>query len=88
MNATIRYLGRRSGLPHALDVEPEPDGATLVIRVHDPASSRWWRNFWTPWPLTLVDRGRMLHCSGEVVAEETGAGQPTVLVKVYPKRTS
>ena len=88
MNATVRYLGRRSGLPHTLEVESASEGDSLVIRVHDPDASRWWRNFWTPWPLTLVDRGRMLHCSGEVVAEETGAAQPTVLVKVYPKRTS
>ncbi|HEX9097761.1 MAG TPA: hypothetical protein VF990_16865 [Candidatus Dormibacteraeota bacterium] len=85
MNATIRYLGRRSGLPHTLEVEPESEGDTLVIRVHDPASSRWWRNFWTPWPMTLVDRGRMFHCSGEVVAEETGAGEWAVLVRICPK---
>ncbi|HXN00381.1 MAG TPA: hypothetical protein VN973_00655 [Candidatus Dormibacteraeota bacterium] len=86
MNATIRYLGRRSGLPRTLDVEPEAEGDMLLIRVNDPASSRWWRNFWTPWPLTLVDRGRMLHCSGEVVAEESSAGSPTVVVKVCPRR--
>jgi hypothetical protein len=84
MNATVRYLGRRSGLPHALEVQPESDGDSLVIRVNDPASSRWWRNFWTPWPLTLVDRERMFHCSGEVVAEDSGTGEPTVLVKVCP----
>ena len=31
MNATVRYLGRRSGLPHSLEVEPESDGDRLVI---------------------------------------------------------
>ncbi len=86
MNATVRYLGRRSGLPHTIAVETESAGDTFVIRVEDPATSRWWRNFWTPWPLTLVDHGQLIHCSGEVVSEETGsAEQAALLVKVCPR---
>ncbi|HYM50507.1 MAG TPA: hypothetical protein VET65_08010 [Candidatus Limnocylindrales bacterium] len=87
MNATIRYLGRRSGLPHTLVVDPEPAGEAFMIRVDDPATTRWWRNFWTPWPLTLVDRDHLVHCSGEVVREEAGpAAPPAVLVRVCPCR--
>lgn len=63
---TLSYLGRRSGLPHRLRVRSAKVGEEFVIRVSNPSERRWWRNFLSPWPITIQDGNQVLHASGAV----------------------
>lgn len=70
-----RYLGRRSGLPHAVRVRCAKIDEGLVMRVSRPEHRRWWRNFLTPWPITVVEGDRLVHATGEVVAGASDDGR-------------
>ena len=72
---TVRYLGRRTGLPRSCRVRVARVDGSFVIRVGRPEEKRWWRNFMSPWPVALYHAGRLIHGTGVAVggASEEGA---------------
>ncbi len=63
----IRYLGRRSGLPRMVRARTVKVGDDFIVRVSSPEKRQWWRNFWTPWPVVLVEHDHMVVGTGRAV---------------------
>jgi hypothetical protein len=63
----VVYRGRRTGIERRFPVGYATAGDEVVILVGRAEAKMWWRNFLTPWPITLVLRGRTVHGTGLVV---------------------
>lgn len=92
----VRYLGRRTGLPRSCPVRVARIDGGYVIRVGRPEERRWWRNFMSPWPVTLCEGDRIIHGTGVAVggASEEGTRLAGAYFSRYhvsgrhPERTS
>ncbi|HSO93778.1 MAG TPA: hypothetical protein VLS53_04825 [Candidatus Dormibacteraeota bacterium] len=75
VTTSISYLGKRTGLPRTCRAPSARLGDDFVLRVRHPEELRWWRNFLSPWPVTVVQPGRMIHGTGHVVSGESEEGR-------------
>lgn len=65
--ALVRYIGHRSGIEHRFPVRYALAGDDYVVLVGHARRRRWWRNFTSNRPISLVVRGRDVPGSGAVV---------------------
>lgn len=79
---SISYLGRRSGLPQHCRVYCDSTGNEFVLHVGRPDEARWWRNFLSPWPVTVIEPDRMVQGTGLAQCSE----DEEILVRVRPIR--
>lgn len=70
----VSYLGKRSGLPRSLRVRAAVLDGDLVIRVGRPNERRWWRNFLSPWPITVLRAEHVMHGTGRAVCGDSEEG--------------
>lgn len=83
VSTSIEYLGKRTGLPQHCRVRADACGDEFILHVDRPDDSRWWRNFFSCWPVTVVQDGHVVHGTGlvtcrgdeEVVVTVTRAGE-------------
>jgi len=72
--AVLVYRGRRTALTRELPVRYAQADGGYVVLVGRPEQKRWWRNFTTPWPLTVVARGRAVAVEGTLVSGDSEEG--------------
>lgn len=65
--APLRYRGRRSGRRLALPVAYARVADTAVVRATRSDATRWWRNFVTPYAVSIRLDGRWVTGVGHVV---------------------
>lgn len=70
----VSYLGKRTGQPRSCRVRAAMLGHDLVIRVGHPDERRWWRNFLSPWPITVLRAGHVVQGTARAVCGESEEG--------------
>lgn len=61
-------------------------GDQFIVRVSNPTKRHWWRNFWTPWPVAVVDHDGLVVGTGQALAGTSpeGAECAAAYFREYP----
>ena len=70
----VKYRGRTTGVERCFPVGYARQDGEVVILVGRADAKTWWRNFLTPWPVTLVIGGHTVQGTGRVVDGESEEG--------------
>jgi hypothetical protein len=67
----VTVTGRKSGKRFTIPVGYQRRGDQIVVLVSRKYTKQWWRNYRTPWPITVFTRGESHEGTAEVVPEDS-----------------
>ena len=77
----LTYKGRKTGYQRSLPVQYAVHGTDFVVYVGQSSRKKWWRNFQSEWPISVVRKGRRIASIGRVV--EPGSDEAVELATSY-----
>lgn len=66
----VTVTGRKSGKTFTIPVGYQHKGDHIIVLVSRAKTKRWWRNYRTPWPITVHARGQTQKGTGVLVSAQ------------------